>query len=75
LNVTAGVIDETVFQNGLNNRFVDLSTSGTLIHRAAVIQNGRNQNLIWYGNNSISENLFVNMRGSNQTVIIRNFKR
>lgn len=75
MNVTAAVIDETVFQNGLNNRFIDLSTKGTLLHKAAIIQNGRNQNLIWYGNNSISDRLFVNMRGNNQTIFIRNIKR
>ncbi len=75
MDVTAAVIDETVFQNGLNNRFIDLSTKGTLLHRAAIIQNGRNQNLIWLGNNSISDRLIVNMRGNNQTVFIRNIKR
>jgi hypothetical protein len=75
IDVTAGIIDENVIQNGNNNSFFDFSPNTTMFHRAAVYQSGTNQNLLWYGNNSISEKLMVRMKGKNQTVIIRNIKR
>ncbi|MEM7086314.1 MAG: hypothetical protein AAF489_09040 [Bacteroidota bacterium] len=75
LDITSGVIEENVFQRGANNRFLDLSSKATISHSAAVFQNGTNQNLFMVGNNSISEKMIVNMRGKNQTVLIRNFKR
>lgn len=75
LNVTAGIINENIFQNGSNHKFFDFSSKGTVLHSAAVYQTGRNQNLLWYGNNSISEKMMIRMKGKNQTVIIRNIKR
>jgi hypothetical protein len=75
LNVTAGIINENIFQNGSNHKFFDFSSKGTILHSAAVYQSGRNQNLLWYGDNSISEKMMVRMNGKNQTVIIRNIKR
>ena len=75
LNLTSGVITENVVQRGVNNRFIDLNNKATFSHSATVFQTGRNQNLIMAGNNSISEKMIVNMRGKNQTVFIRNFKR
>ncbi len=75
LNITAGIINENIFQNGSNHKFFDFSSKGTMLHNAAVYQSGRNQNLLWYGNNSISEKMMIRMKGTNQTVIIRNIKR
>ena len=75
LNVRAGIINENIFQNGNNHKFFDFSSKGTVLHSAAVYQTGRNQNLLWYGNNSISEKMIIRMKGKNQTVIIRNIKR
>lgn len=75
IDITAGIIEENVFQSGNNHKFFDFSSKGTVLHRAAVYQRGSNQNLLWYGNNSISENLMVRMTGKKQTVIIRNIKR
>lgn len=75
LNIKAGIIDENIFQNGSNHKFFDFSSKGTVLHSAAVYQTGRNQNLLYYGNNSISEKMMVRMNGRNQTVIIRNIKR
>jgi len=75
LDITSGIIEENIFQSGANNSVIDLSSQGTISHNVAVFQNGRNQNLIMAGNNSISEKMIVNMRGKNQTVLIRNFKK
>ncbi len=74
MDVSAAIIDENVIQAGYNNSFVDLSR-GNIVHSAAVIQRGRNQNLLWYGNNSISDKLRITMQGKKQTIIIRNIKR
>ena len=71
LNVRAGSINENVFQAGFNNKFLDFSVEGARFHNAAVIQQGRNQNLLWFGNNSISENLMIRMKGNNQTILVR----
>ncbi len=75
LDVTSGLINENVFQNGNNHSFIDLSSKATLFHGATIYQSGSNQNLIWYGTNSISEKMRVTMKGKNQTIIIRNIKR
>lgn len=75
LNINSVFINENVIQRGYNNKFIDFSLKGTILHRVAVIQKGMNQKLIWYGSNSISKKMTVRMRGKNQTVIIRNFKR
>ncbi|PKA82218.1 hypothetical protein ATE92_0344 [Ulvibacter sp. MAR_2010_11] len=75
LNVTSKIIDEDVIQFGNNNKFIDLSSRATTFHSAAVLQKGTNQNLIWYGSNSISEKMVVTMQGKNQTIFVRNIKR
>ncbi|MAP55361.1 hypothetical protein [Altibacter sp.] len=74
LDITAANIEESVLQIGVNNSFIDLSR-GNVVHSAAVIQRGKDQNLIWYGTNSISDKLLISMQGRNQTVFIRNIKR
>ena len=74
MNITAAVIDEGVLQVGQNNNFINTSTRATLMHNALVYQRGSNQNLIMQGNNNMSKNMIVKMRGKNQTVLIRNFR-
>ncbi|MCZ6593634.1 MAG: hypothetical protein O6943_01800 [Bacteroidetes bacterium] len=75
LSITARTIDESVIQRGYNHSFINLSLNKANFHRAKAIQLGRNQKLLWVGSNSISEKLMVRMKGNNQKVIIRNFKR
>ncbi|MEL6811574.1 MAG: hypothetical protein AAFP76_09590 [Bacteroidota bacterium] len=72
LNSNADVIDQTVVQLGDDNSFVDFSYSSN-VHGLDLIQTGNNQNLILYGENSISEKLKINMKGESQSLIIRNF--
>ncbi|WP_432412988.1 hypothetical protein [Rasiella sp. SM2506] len=74
LGVKAASINENVIQQGVNNSFLDVSTNGSIFHAANVIQQGTNQNLIWLGDNSISKNMLVRMRGNGQTVLVRNIK-
>ncbi len=74
LKIRANTIVESVSQTGNGHNFVDYSTQGTNYHSGAVQQTGNNQNLSWYGNNSISEKLQVKMQGQlGQTVEVRNF--
>jgi hypothetical protein len=73
VNLAAGLIDENVVQIGQNHSLFNNSTRATLYQNATVYQRGANQNLIMQGNNNMSRNMVVNMRGRNQTVIIRNF--
>lgn len=72
IRAKAHAINETVYQMGDNHNFVDFSTS-TGIHDLELIQRGNSQNLIWYGGNTISEQLKINMQGENQSIIVRNF--
>ncbi len=73
LDVTADNIKETISQTGNYNYVLDYSPFGVEQHSLEVLQSGNNQNLTWYGGNSLSENLKVTMQGESKTVIIRNF--
>ncbi|HIB48964.1 MAG TPA: hypothetical protein EYO35_11735 [Flavobacteriaceae bacterium] len=70
----AGRIQNTFVQSGYENSVVHLNTSGSKSHTATVVQYGLRQNLIWVGDNSLSQNMVVRMRGKKQTVLIRNRK-
>lgn len=74
LGVKAASINENVIQQGANHNFLDVSTNGSVFHSANVIQQGTNQNLIWLGDNSISRNMVIRMRGTGKTILVRNSK-
>tara|TARA_R110000787_G_scaffold81036_2_gene175862 strand:+ start:19112 stop:19618 length:507 start_codon:yes stop_codon:yes gene_type:complete len=73
LDIVAENIKETISQTGNDNYVFDYSSIGVDQHSLEVSQYGNNQNLTWYGGNSLSENLKVNMQGESKTVIVRNF--
>jgi hypothetical protein len=73
LDISADIIDERVLQKGDNNYFYDFSPYDTKFHSAEVVQKGNNQNITFFGGNSISEKLKVNMQGDGKTIIVRNF--
>lgn len=73
LELNALRINEKVIQNGNRNSFTDINTFGTNLHEAEIIQNGNNQNITWYGDNSISEKMKVNMQGNDKILVVRNF--
>jgi len=73
LNLNATKISEKVIQNGNRNDFIDINTFGANLHEAEIIQNGNNQSLTWYGSNSISERMKVNMQGNDKILEIRSF--
>ncbi len=68
-------IREHILQNGDNNIFYDIGVNPELLYSGRVIQSGSNQKLYVLGNNSLSNRMRINMRGNNQTVIIRNVSR
>ncbi|PQB03810.1 hypothetical protein BST85_02010 [Aureitalea marina] len=74
VNLSSLVLRENVLQQGNNHNFVHTNMRATRYQSATVIQRGSNQNLIMQGQNRMSKNMIVNMRGRNQTVIIRNFR-
>ncbi len=73
VNLNADRIEETVLQNGNNNSVLNFNSLQLKYHQGQIIQNGNNQNLTWYGGNSISEKLKITMEGNSQSVIVRNF--
>ncbi len=73
LDVIAENIDESITQVGNNNTVIDFSTYGVDQHQLDISQTGNNQNLTWFGGNSIAENMKVTMQGESKTVIVRNF--
>jgi hypothetical protein len=75
LSLEGVIVEEFLLQRGNNNIFYDIGSELKLFHSGQVIQNGSNQRLLFLGNNSLSDRLKVNMRGNNQTVIVRNIKR
>ena len=75
VNLEAVLIDEFILQRGSNNVFYDIGSGLKLYHSGQIIQNGTNQRLLFLGNNSLSDRIKVNMKGNNQTVIVRNIKR
>ena len=73
LDVSATIIEGSVFQEGNNNYFLDFSNYGVDYHGAEIVQKGNDQNITWFGGNSISEKLKITMQGDSKTVIVRNF--
>ena len=73
LDIIADNIKESISQVGNYNYVLDYSSYGVEQHNLDVSQTGNNQNLTWYGGNSLSENLTINMQGESKTIIVRNF--
>lgn len=71
--IAADNIQHSVVQNGDNNLFVHTNPFRMEAHNSQIIQNGNNQNLEWYGGNSISEKMKVTMQGEAESIIIRSF--
>lgn len=74
VSLDAKRLEQTVVQNGNNNSMLNFNSATLDFHKGEIIQDGNNQNLTWYGGNSISENLKVTMKGEGQSVIVRNFQ-
>lgn len=73
-NVSADIIYDSVLQYGNNNSFSINSISDNDFHNIEIIQRGNDQNLIWFGDNLISEKLKITMQGHSKTLIVKNYK-
>lgn len=71
--VSAKTIQATILQNGDNNSIFHSNPFNIDSHKSEVLQIGDNQNVEWFGGNSVSERMKVKMQGENQSVIIRSF--
>jgi len=74
VNLSAGLVNEDVFQIGQNNKLITNNTQPVLYQNTKVVQRGSNQNLVMQGANKMSRNMMVNMSGREQTIIIRNLR-
>ncbi|QIE60537.1 hypothetical protein G5B37_13475 [Rasiella rasia] len=72
--IIAGKVKNTIVQSGYDNNIVHVNTTKSRAHTATVIQYGLRQNLVWIGDNSISQNMVIRMKGKKQTVLVRNRK-
>lgn len=74
MNVAGLVVSDQIKQSGSDHFFSQYANTPSLIMQRQINQNGYNQSLTIHGNNSISEKIRLNMNGSLNNVIIRNFK-
>ncbi len=73
VDVTAAEINQNLTQNGESNRFYNFSNNPSAIQNMEILQNGINQDITIFGSNSLSENIKINMQGSDRSLIVRNF--
>lgn len=71
--VSAKTIEATLSQNGNNNGIFHTNAFNLENHDAQILQNGSNQNVQWFGGNSVSEKMKITMQGENQSIVVRNF--
>mgnify|MGYP003629966842 CR=1 FL=1 len=73
IDVSAFEITQNITQNGEENRFYNFSSNPSALQNMEVIQNGVNQDITVFGENSLSENMKINMQGNDRSLVIRNF--
>jgi hypothetical protein len=73
LDVSANRIEETVVQNGNNNGYLHINPFRLEYQGGEILQNGNNQNIEWFGGNTLSERLKISMQGESQSLIIRSY--
>lgn len=65
----ANSLTENIIQNGNNNYVSEHSLYSNNVD-SQIVQNGNNNNYLSYGSNSISDNLKINVRGNDKTIIV-----
>lgn len=66
-------INVSVTQNGDQNTFTKYNFFNNTIVNSSFIQNGNNQDINVFGENSISETMKITMTGDGHSLIVRNF--
>jgi len=70
---SASNIETSLLQNGDNHGVYYSNPFYIDNHKSQITQQGNNQNIEWYGGNTISEKMEVSMKGANQSIIVRNY--
>ena len=73
-SISARNIENTIIQNGTNNRILDYANSPNQDVSLNLNQQGNDLNFERFGSNSIGDQIQFNMTGSFKTIIVRNFK-
>lgn len=73
LDVAAERIEETIVQNGNSNSYLHINPFRLNYQGAEILQSGNNQNIEWFGGNTLSEKLKINMQGENKSLIVRSY--
>ncbi|MAM27852.1 MAG: hypothetical protein CMC13_02425 [Flavobacteriaceae bacterium] len=67
--------DALLLQLGANNNILLVHNQPRLQTKTTVFQKGYNQNFLMLGNNRMSDQMIVKMKGKNQNILVRNFRR
>ncbi|MAW93659.1 MULTISPECIES: hypothetical protein [unclassified Leeuwenhoekiella] len=70
---SADKINVSVIQNGNQNTLTKYNFFSNTLVNSTFIQNGNNQDINVFGENSISETMKITMTGDGQSLIVRNF--
>lgn len=70
---SASRIETSLLQNGNNHGIYYSNPFNMDSHKSQITQQGNNQNIEWYGGNTISEKMEVSMQGASQSLIVRNY--
>ena len=75
LTIAASKMEGAIVQTGINNAVFQINPGYTRNLNTVVYQQGYNQSLLLLGGNSLSDNMKIAMKGTSQTIVVRNFKR
>jgi len=70
---TAAEINQRISQTGQNNYFQSYSNNPYSTQNIKINQQGINQDITVFGDNSMSQNMTINMQGNDTSIIVRNF--
>lgn len=66
-------INQSVYQNGNQNNYSHYNYNSFQAQNINILQDGNNQNIEVFGENSISKDMSIKMSGNDKTIFIRNF--
>ena len=66
-------LNQSIQQQGEGNYFQSYGNDPYANHSIQVNQNGINQDITVFGNNSMSDKMIINMNGTDSSLIVRNF--
>lgn len=70
---SAAEINQRISQTGQSNYFQSYSNNPFSTQNIKINQQGINQDITVFGENSMSQNMTINMQGNDTSIIVRNF--